>query len=160
MLFLSSRFEKQVSRGVAGKKCSENMQQIYRRASMPKDDFNKGASNFIEITLRYGSSAVDLLHIFGTPFPTNTFGCCFWASFSVTGHLQDRRRREKTMFYYSLLLTLDNKHSAICLEVCARYDYHIFWVKPLVTTRLLIDEIHHFTCLSIWLLGIQLFAST
>ena len=28
--------------------------------------------NFIEITLRYGCSPVDLLHIFRTPFPKNT----------------------------------------------------------------------------------------
>ena len=29
-------------------------------------------SNFIEITLRYGCSPVNLLHIFRTPFPRNT----------------------------------------------------------------------------------------
>ena len=29
---------------------------------------------FIEITLRQGSSIVNLLHIFRTPFPKNTFG--------------------------------------------------------------------------------------
>ena len=39
---------------------------------MPKCDFNKVASNFIEITLRYGCSPVNLLHIFITPFPKNT----------------------------------------------------------------------------------------
>ena len=31
-------------------------------------------SNFIEITLRYGCSPVNLLHIFRTPFPKNTSG--------------------------------------------------------------------------------------
>ena len=31
-------------------------------------------SNFIEITLRYGCSPVNLLHIFRTPFPENTHG--------------------------------------------------------------------------------------
>ena len=53
---------------------------------MPKCGFNKvvlqsnfiemtlwrGQSNFIEITLRRGCSPVNLLHIFGTPFPRNT----------------------------------------------------------------------------------------
>ena len=29
------------TRGVLSKGCSENMQQIYRRARMPKCDFNK-----------------------------------------------------------------------------------------------------------------------
>ena len=35
--------QKQPSRGVLRKRCSENMQQIYRRTSMPKCDFNKVA---------------------------------------------------------------------------------------------------------------------
>ena len=30
--------------------------------------------NFIEITLRHGCSLVNLLHVFRTPFPKNTFG--------------------------------------------------------------------------------------
>ena len=36
---------------------------------MPKCDFNKFQSNFIEITLQHGCSPVDLLHIFRTRFP-------------------------------------------------------------------------------------------
>ena len=35
--------QKQPSRGVPRKRCSENMQQIYRRTTMPKCDFNKVA---------------------------------------------------------------------------------------------------------------------
>ena len=56
--------------GVPRKRCSENMQQIYRRTSIPKCDFNKVAllCNFIEITLRHGCFPVNLLHIFRTPF--------------------------------------------------------------------------------------------
>ena len=45
---------KQPPRGVPRKRCSENMQQIYRRTPMPKCDFNKVASNFIEIALPHG----------------------------------------------------------------------------------------------------------
>ena len=41
---------------------------------MPKCDFNKVASNFIEITLRHGCSPVKLLHIFRTPFTKNISG--------------------------------------------------------------------------------------
>ena len=37
---------KQLSRGVLKKRCSENMQQIYREALMPKCDFNKVAFHF------------------------------------------------------------------------------------------------------------------
>ena len=36
-------FQKQPSRGALKKRCSENMQQIYRRTPMPKCDFNKVA---------------------------------------------------------------------------------------------------------------------
>ena len=66
--FVSNR-QKQSHRDVLKKRCSENMQQIYRRTSMPKLQ-----SNFIEIALRHGCSPVNLLHIFRTPFPRNTSG--------------------------------------------------------------------------------------
>ena len=65
-------FQKQPSWGVYRKRCSENMQQIYRRTVILKYDFNKAASNFLEIALRYGCSPINLLHIFRTPFPKNT----------------------------------------------------------------------------------------
>ena len=64
--------QKQSSKGVLRKRCSENMRQIYRRTPMLKCDFNKVASNFIEITLWHGCSTVNLLHIFRTSFPKNT----------------------------------------------------------------------------------------
>ena len=35
--------QRQPSRGVLRKRCSENMQQIYKRTPMPKRDFNKVA---------------------------------------------------------------------------------------------------------------------
>ena len=38
---LDSNSQKQPSRGVLGKRCSENMQQIYSRTPMPKCDFLK-----------------------------------------------------------------------------------------------------------------------
>ena len=41
---------------------------------MPKCDFNKVAKQPYEITRWYGCSPVNLLHIFGAPFPRNTFG--------------------------------------------------------------------------------------
>ena len=69
-----SKVQKKPPRGVLKKRCSESMQQIYRRTPMPKCDFNKIVSNFIEIILRHGSSPVNLLHIFRTPFSSNTSG--------------------------------------------------------------------------------------
>ena len=71
--------QKQPPRGTTWKRCSENMQQIYRRTPMSKCDFNKVAlqdwkmlCNFIEIALRHGCSPANLLHIFRTTFPKNT----------------------------------------------------------------------------------------
>ena len=39
--------QKQPSKGVLKKRYSENMQQIYRRAPMPKCNFNKVASKWL-----------------------------------------------------------------------------------------------------------------
>ena len=47
------------------------MQQIYRRASIPKCDFNKVP---LEIPLWHGCSPVNLLHIFRISFHKNTYG--------------------------------------------------------------------------------------
>ena len=67
--------QKHLSIGVLRKRCSENVQQIYRRASMSKCDFSKVALQFFfEIRLWYGCSPVNLLHIFKTPFYKNTYG--------------------------------------------------------------------------------------
>ena len=66
--------QKQPSRGVLMKRCSENMQQIYKKTPMPKCDFNKVACNFIEIALRHGYLPVNLLYIIRTLFHQNTSG--------------------------------------------------------------------------------------
>ena len=60
------------------------MQQTHRRAPIPKCDFSKVAlhrsaisiklQSNLQIALRLGWSPVNLLHIFRTPFPKNTFG--------------------------------------------------------------------------------------
>ena len=46
------------------KRCSENMQKIYRRTPIPKCDFNEVLCNFIEITLWHGCSPVNLRRSF------------------------------------------------------------------------------------------------
>ena len=46
--------------------------------------------NFIEITLRHGSSPVNLLHIFKRPFPKNTSGRLLLSETSVWECLQSR----------------------------------------------------------------------
>ena len=61
--------QKQPSRGVLRKRCSENMQQIYWRTPMPKFDL---LCNFIEIAIRHGCFLTNWLHFFRTPLPKNT----------------------------------------------------------------------------------------
>ena len=63
--------QQRLSLGVLIKRCYENMQQIYRRTPIPKFNFNKVVSNFIETTLYHECFHVNLLHIFRTPFPEN-----------------------------------------------------------------------------------------
>ena len=69
--FLKS--QKPPSIGVLIKRCSENIQQIYRRTTMLKCDFNE-----------VGCSHVNLLHIFRTPVPKNTYGGLLLKSRSLT----------------------------------------------------------------------------
>ena len=47
-LLSATSFQKQPSRGALRKRCSENMQQIYRRTPMRKCDFNKVAKQIAE----------------------------------------------------------------------------------------------------------------
>ena len=65
------KIQKQPSRGVLKKKCSENMRQIYPCQSVILIML---LCNFTETTLLYGCSLVNLLHIFGRFFPKNTSG--------------------------------------------------------------------------------------
>ena len=52
--------QKQPSRGVLWKRCSENMKQIYRRTHPCRNAISvKLQSNFIQITLRHGCSPVN-----------------------------------------------------------------------------------------------------
>ena len=68
---IANKRQKQPSRDVLMKRCSENMQQIYRGTTMPKCDFSKVACNFIEIALWHGCFPINLLHIFRTAFLKN-----------------------------------------------------------------------------------------
>ena len=69
-----STIQKQPSRGVLKKTCSEIMQQIYRDHPCRSVISIKLRCKFIEIILRHGCSPVKLLHIFRTPYTKNTSG--------------------------------------------------------------------------------------
>ena len=67
-------FQKQPPRGIPRKRCSENMQQIYKRTPMPKCDFNKVAKQlYWNHTLAWVFSC-KFGAIFRTPFTKNTAG--------------------------------------------------------------------------------------
>ena len=57
--------KKKSSRNVLMKRCSENMQQMYKRTPAPK---------YAEVCFQHGCFSVNLLHISRTPFPKNTLG--------------------------------------------------------------------------------------
>ena len=64
-----SDIQMQPSRGALRKRCSQNIQKIYKRTPISKLLFN-----FIEITLRHGCSPLNLLYIFRTPLCKKTSG--------------------------------------------------------------------------------------
>ena len=61
MLLRSNLHQKQPSRGVLRKRCSESMQQIYRRAPLLECDFNKVAEGTL-LKLHFGMGVLLLLH--------------------------------------------------------------------------------------------------
>ena len=90
-------YQKQSSRGIFVKRCSENMQQIYRKTTMPKCDFNKVAKQlywnhtlawvfFCKFTsyLQKTFSYCYHLHCFNSKSSKKSsvklcFNCCLWA---------------------------------------------------------------------------------
>ena len=66
--------QKQPSRDVLRKRCSENMSKFTGEHPSRSVISIKLLCNFIEITLRHGCSLANLLHIFITPFTKNASG--------------------------------------------------------------------------------------
>ena len=66
---------------------------------MPKCDFNK-------VRLQHGCSPVNLLHIFRTPFPKNTFG---WLLLTIL-----LRKVKKGIHIYSSLILNEKQVCLLC----------------------------------------------
>ena len=81
---MKNKWQKLPSRGALRKRCSENI-QVCRRTPMQKLNFNRVASNFIETTLRHGSSPVNVRHISRTHFLKNTSGRLFLKWIPIKG---------------------------------------------------------------------------
>ena len=73
-LSLSLGWRKQSSRGVLKKRCSENVQQIYRRTPMPKCDFNKVPKQFYWNHTSVWVFSCKFAAYFRTPFHKNNSG--------------------------------------------------------------------------------------
>ena len=73
----SFQLQKQLYRGVLRKRCSENMQQIYKRTPVKKRAFNKVVFQLNEIALWHGCSPVILQYIFRTLFQRTPLKGCF-----------------------------------------------------------------------------------
>ena len=101
LLLSHSLLQKQPPRGVLWKRCSENMQQIYRLLC-----------NFIEITLRHGGSPVNLLHISWRSFLENTSG---WLLLLTLAFYLERF--SKITWRYGRLLNLRTPSSGRLLTV-------------------------------------------
>ena len=74
ILIIVSIIQKQPSIGVLKKSYFENMQQVYSGTPMPKCNFNMVAKQLYWNHTSACVSPANLLHIFGTPFPKNTYG--------------------------------------------------------------------------------------
>ena len=155
--------QKQSPRGVPRKRCSENMQQIYRRTPMPKCDFNKVAKQ-----LRHGCSPLNLLHIFRTLFLKNTSDGLLLYSFMLF-------RRYTIPFFTTLLAVYETPTKQwlqyfmnLCIEVTLTLDlilrkldssnWSVRWYEPKCSRlRLLFNKknfnIHYSTTTYILQLG-------
>ena len=69
--------KKQLPRGCLRKRCSENMQQIYRRTHLPKNDSNKVVLQLHQNCTSTWIFSCKFASYFRTPFPKNTFGWLF-----------------------------------------------------------------------------------
>ena len=146
--FLASKLtcQKQPPIGVPRKKCSENMQQIYRRTPMPcwSAISIKLLCNFIQIVLRHGWSPVNCMHIFRKPFLKNTSGWLllpfdgilfsYYVYFvkyklSMAAHPRMKFRLFQSTWYFSVKIFY-------CLYEWSRgrgYVMDIFVVSPYIT---------------------------
>ena len=132
---LTEAIQKKPSRGVLRKRCSENIQQIYRRIPIPKSDFNKIAkqSNHTWNHTRHGCSPVNLQHIFRTPFPRNThLGDCFWLLLEM--NIKFYAIPTELWWYYWDLVVKGGENSFVDLflnisvTIRLRYKSHIEWI--------------------------------
>ena len=110
--------QKQPSRGAVRKRCSKNMQQIYRKTPMLKLQ-----SNFIEITLRYGCSPVNLLHILRTPFSRSTSGRLLLLVHDFLTLTSPFREKHKVLTEFpagNYLLNVNNRKIRKRCEICSK----------------------------------------
>ena len=100
---IAFHLQKQPTRGVLRKRCSENMQQVYRRTPMSKCDFNKAATQ------------LNFPHIFRAPFYRNTSG-------ELLLHLLIKSFHTNISLYFNDFLHYVKTPPAITCSKITRYE--------------------------------------
>ena len=106
-------------RGFLRRRCSENMQQIYRKHPCRSAIFIKFLRNFNEIALRHGCSPENLLHIFRISFPKNTSGGLLLKNY-VKSFQWKESHHQACEEIYSLLFNQKTKQIIWCDDTSIR----------------------------------------
>ena len=116
--------QKQPPRGILTKRCSENMQQIYGRTSMPKCDFNKVRHLYWNRTSAW-VFCCKFAAYFQNTFSEEQLGSCFWTCFFVKCEIPIdlAALTKKNVFFYR------NKYSiaAVALKTINHARADFFW---------------------------------
>ena len=116
--------QKQPSRDVLRKRCSKNMQQIYRRISMPKCDFSKVALQLYWNRTSAWMFSLNLLYIFRTLFYKNISGWLLLAiSRSWSTQSQTLKSCVNTAPVWSLFYKVLHLFFIIVIKACCALEF-------------------------------------
>ena len=113
--------QKQPPRGIPRKRCSEDMQQIYRRTPMLKCDFNKVASQiYWNRTSTWVLSCKFAAQFLEQLFLRTPLGCCFWK------HILPNiaRSKESKKMKFGQTIRYDGK-IIFLQKSCRKYDREV-----------------------------------
>ena len=115
-------FSKQPFRGVFIKRCSENMQQVYRRTPMPKCDFNKVAKQpywnhtsawvFCKLAAYFQKTSEGHLLIFSCSNSRKSFSSLLSGQFLTQSNKEPKKLNLEIFHFLSSLLSF----LLVCLE--------------------------------------------
>ena len=104
---------------------------FYRRTPMPKCVSIKLLCNFIEITLWYGWSPVNLLHIFRTPLTKNTSGWMLLYFQSSRKKNASKKKNGNGRKTTKLKTTIKRQTKIYFLGVMMKFSYYLWLPQTL-----------------------------